>query len=100
MNLLTSFSEAADEEKAIINEIEATPLGSHRGRSTKSSAGTFSGKSSGRIAPSAKLNTAPVINYRTDEWMDEYKLGCDWEIYKSDFPLVFDGNLFSELAVR
>jgi len=33
-----------------------------------------------------------------DEWSQEYRQGCDWEIYLSDLPSIFEGAMFTKLS--
>lgn len=93
MNLLTSFSDDDDED--IMPKDSDPDSRTSRSRSRSSSMnGTGFGRST-----SARY-TLPTENvFRTDEWVDEYKMGCDWEIYKSDLPPLFNGYRFSDLVV-
>jgi len=40
------------------------------------------------------------VHEESSTWLDEYQLGCDWEIYSTPIGEVFLGNKFSDLAVK
>lgn len=93
MNLLTSFAdddEDAEEEEEVKPKKRQKSLSKDRDRDEDS------------VSIGTETFHALVHDnkkYKGDEWRDEYKGGCDWEIYTTELPVVFAGVKFTDLSM-
>ena len=92
MNLLTSFAD--DDDDGGDDEDHAhNPEKKKRNNSLSEESSSI-----GTETFHAMVHAADK-KYKGDEWRDEYKGGCDWEIYTTELPVVFAGVKFTDLSM-